>query len=133
MALQLSVAARNASLDAYETATGASPILTIRSGAPPANCAAANTGTVLATITLPADWMSAASGGVKSLLGTWTDASADATGTAGHFRIFDSTNTTCHWQGTCALTGGDMNLDSLSFTAGQSFSVTSFTLTAGNA
>jgi len=79
--------------------------------------------------------MAAASGGTKALAGSWTDASADATGTAGHFRIYASDGVTCHAQGTVTLAGGggDMICDSLSFTAGQSFTVTSFTLTAGNA
>src|SRR4051812_11114067 len=98
MAVQYSVAVRNAKLDAFETVAGTSVILTIRSGAAPANCATANSGTVLATCTLPSDWMSAASGGTKTLLGTWQDTSADATGTAAHFRIHDSTGTTCHMQ-----------------------------------
>jgi hypothetical protein len=38
-------------------------------------------------MTLPADWMAVAASGSKGLLGTWQDASADATGTAGHYRI----------------------------------------------
>lgn len=135
MALQYSVAVRNARLDATETTVGTSPILTIRTGAAPANTAAANTGTVVATINLPADWMANAASGTKALSGTWQDASADATGTAAHFRIHDSTGTTCHIQGTVTLTGGggDMTVDNTSFVAGQSFSVTGFTLTAGNA
>lgn len=135
MALQLSVAVRNAMADAAETAIGTSPILKIRTGAPPANCAAADSGTVLATVNLPADWLSAASSGSKSKLGTWEDLSADATGTAGHFRIYDSAGTTCHWQGTVTATGGggDMTVDNTSFAAGQKFTVTSFTFTMGNA
>jgi hypothetical protein len=67
MALQYSVAVNNARLDAIETAIGATAILRIRSGAAPANCAAADSGTVLATLTLPADWMSAAAAGSKAL------------------------------------------------------------------
>lgn len=135
MALQLGVAARNGSLDAIETAAGTSAILTIRSGSPPADCATANSGTVLATITLPSDWMAAASGGAKAKSGTWTDATADNTGTAGHFRIHDSGGTVCHIQGTVTLTagGGEMTVDNTSFVAGQSFTVNTFTLTAANA
>lgn len=135
MALQYSVAVRNARLDAIESTTGTSAILKIRSGAAPATCATADSGTVLASITLPSDWMSAASAGVKSMLGTWSDASADATGTAAHFRIYDSAGTTCHLQGTVTATGGggDMLVDSTSFTAGQQFDVTSFSITAGQA
>lgn len=135
MALQLSVAARNGSLDAIETAVGTSAILTIRTGSAPADCATANSGTVLATITLPSDWMAAASGGAKAKSGTWTDATADNTGTAGHFRIHDSGGTVCHIQGTVTLTagGGEMTVDNTSFVAGQSFTVNTFTLTAANA
>ena len=65
MALQQSVAVRNAGLDAKETAIGTSPVLKIRTGAAPANCAAADSGTVLASCTLPSDWMAAASNGTK--------------------------------------------------------------------
>ena len=67
--------------------------------------------------------------------GTWQDASADATGTAAHFRLYASDGTTCHMQGTVTATGGggDMTVDSTSFTAAQQFTVTSLTLTDGNA
>lgn len=135
MAIQLSVAVRNARLDSIETTVGTSATLRIRTGTAPANCAAADTGTVLATITCPTDWLAAASSGSKSITGTWQDLSADATGTAGHFRLYDSAGTTCHLQGTVTATGGggDMEVSSTSFTAGQSFTVNTFTLTDGNA
>ncbi|MBD3762443.1 hypothetical protein [Rhizorhabdus sp.] len=135
MALQFSTAARNASLDAIETAIGASPILRIRTGAPPANCAAARAGTVLATMTLPADFMAAASNGSKALSGTWQDAAADASGTAGHFEIVDSGGTVCHIQGTVTATGGggDMEIQNTSIAVGQQINVTDFTITAGGA
>jgi hypothetical protein len=135
MAIQFSVTVRNARLDAIETATGVSAILRIRSGAAPANCATADSGTVLATINCPSDWLAAAAGGTKAITGTWQDLSADATGTAAHFRIYDSTGATCHIQGTVTATGGggDMEVTSTSFTLGQSFTVTTFTLTDGNA
>jgi hypothetical protein len=133
MAFQFSTAARNAALDQIETTISTSPTLEIRSGSVPANCAAASTGTVLATITLPSDWLTAASGGSKTINGTWQDASADATGTAGYFRI--SQGATCHIQGTVTATGGggDMTLDSVSITAAQQVNITAFTITAGGA
>lgn len=135
MALQYSVAVRNAQLDAVETTIGASAVLKIRTGAPPASVAAADTGTVLATLTLPADWMAAAASGSKAKSGTWEDTSADAAGTAGHFRLYASDGTTAHAQGTVTATGGggDMTVDNTSFAAGQAFTVTGFTLNAGNA
>lgn len=135
MSLQFSVAVRNARLDAIETAIGASAILKIRSGAPPANCGAADAGTVLATLNLPADYMAAAASGSKGKSGTWEDTTADATGTAAHFRLYASDGTTCHLQGTVTLTGGggDLTLDSVTLTAGQPVTITGFTITDGNA
>ena len=135
MAIQLGVTVRNARLDVIETTVGTSAIFRMRSGAVPANCAAADSGTVLATVNLPSDWMSAASSGSKTLLGTWQDTSADATGTVGHFRIYDSTGATCHIQGTVTATGGggDMTVDNTSFATGQQFTITTFSLTDGNA
>src|SRR5262245_1835699 len=81
MTIQLSTTVRNARLDAIETAVGTSAVLKIRTGAQPATVATADSGTVLATLPLPSDWMSAASGGTKSLIGTWQDTSAGARGT----------------------------------------------------
>lgn len=135
MTLQYSVAVRNARLDAVESTIGTSAVLKIRTGAQPATCATADSGTVLATLSLPSDWMAAASSGTKAMSGTWQDTSADNTGTSAHFRIYASDGTTCGAQGSVTATGGggDMTVDSTSFTSGQSFSVTGFTLTAGNA
>jgi hypothetical protein len=135
MAVKLSVAVRNARLDAIETAIGTSAVLKIRTGAPPTNIVDADSGTVLATVNLPSDWMAAASSGSKAKSGTWEDTSADNTGTAAHFRVYASDGTTQHIQGTVTATGGggDMTVDNTSFTSGQAFSVTTFTLTDGNA
>jgi len=133
MAFQFSTAARNASLDAIETAIGASPTLELRSGAAPANTSAADTGTLLASMTLPADWSAAASAGAKTLLGTWQDLSADAAGTVGHFRL--KQGATCHIQGSVTATGGggDMTIDNPVLAAGQQVTVTAFTINAGGA
>lgn len=131
--LQLAVSTRNARLDAIETDLGVSAILKIRTGAQPADCATADAGTVLATLNLPSDFMAAASGGTKALLGTWQDTSADAAGTAAHFRIYTSGGTVCKVQGTVGASASDLNVDNVVFAAGQSFSITSFTLTDGNA
>lgn len=137
MALQFSTTVRNALLDQFETTIGVSAVLKIydlTAGAP-ASCAAAITGTVLATLSLPSDWMAAASSGSKALSGTWQDASADAAGTADFFRLFASDGTTCHMQGTVTATGGggDLTVDNAVFAAGQSFTVNTFTLTAPGA
>jgi len=134
MAIQLSVTARNDRLDVFETTVGTSPKLYIRTGAQPADCATADSGTLLATLDLPSDWMAAASSGSKAKAGAWAVAAAD-TGTAAHFRIKDSTGTTCHLQGSITATsgGGDMELDNTSISSGQTVTISTFELTDANA
>lgn len=133
MTIQLSVQVRNARLDAIEQTIGTSGVLEIRTGAPPANCAAADSGTLLASVALPADWMGAASNGTKALAGTWQDLSADAAGTAGHYRI--KSGATCHVQGTVTATGGggDLTLDNVVLAVGQQISISAYSLTDANA
>lgn len=133
MAFQFSTAARNASLDAIETAIGASPTLELRTGAAPATCATADSGTLLASMALPADFMAATSAGAKTILGTWQDLAADAAGTAAHFRI--KQGATCHIQGTVTITGGggDMTIDNPVLAVAQQVTVTAFTINAGGA
>lgn len=135
MALQFSTSVRNARLDQIESTIGTAPILKIRTGSAPADCATGDSGTVLASLTLPSDWMAAASSGTKAKSGTWQDTSADATGTAAHWRLYDSGGSTCHAQGTVTATGGggDLTLDSTSVTSGQQVTITSWTFTEGNA
>lgn len=132
MSLQFSVTVRNSRLDSIETTIGTAPNLEIRTGAPPANCAAADSGSVLATIACPSDWLAAAASGQKALSGTWQVA-ASGTGTAGHFRI--KVGATCHIQGTITITagGGDMTLDNTSIASTQVVTITSLTITDGNA
>lgn len=132
MALQYSTTVRNAKLDAIETAIGTAAVLKIRTGAAPANVATADSGTVLATLSLPSDWLAAASSGSKAKSGTWEDLSADNTGTAAHFRIYASDGTTAHMQGTVGTSGADMIVDSTSFTSGQTFTVTAFSIADNN-
>lgn len=135
MAVQFSTGVRNAMLDAWETAVGTSAIMRIRTGTQPSNCAAADSGSVLATLNLPSDWMGAAASGAKAKAGTWEDTSADATGTAGHYRIYASDGTTCHEQGAITATGGggDLELITTSIIATQPVTITGFTKTMGGA
>jgi hypothetical protein len=132
MALQLSVGARNAALDAIEAAIGTSPTLEFRTGAQPADCASGDSGTLLGTLTLPADWMSAASGGAKGLAGTWSG-TGSAAGTIGHFRIKRSGGA-CDMQRSVTGTGGggQCELSSVGATVGGAISITGWNLTGPN-
>ena len=139
MAIQLSVAVRNARLNAVESTIGTSAKLKIYEldSTAPANCAAAMGGSdvILASMDLPSDWMAAADAGAKIKDGTWSDSSADNAGTAEFFRLFASDGTTCGLQGTVTATGGggDLTLDNVSIASGQTVTVTTFTLTDANA
>ena len=115
MAIQLSTAVRDARANAIETTIGTAPILRIYdlTGAAPANCAASISGiaTLLAEMTLPSDWLGASSSGAKAIAnGPWSDASANGTGTADFFRIWDAAGTTCHMQGTVGQGTGDLQV-----------------------
>jgi len=135
MSIQLSVAVRNARLDAIETAIGVSAKLQIWTGSMPASCATASTGTKLLEDTLASDWAANASGGSKSFNNTPIAGVGLAGGTAGYFRIVDNAGTTCHLQGTVTATGGggDMTIDNTSIANGQAVNVTGFALTDANA
>lgn len=129
MTIQLATSTRNAMLDAWETDVGTSPTLELRTGAQPGSCAAADSGTLLASMALPSDFMAAASAGSKALSGTWQDLSADAAGSAAHFRL--KQGATCKMQGSVTATGGggDMTLDNAVIALAQQVQVTTFTLT----
>ena len=132
MSIKLSVAVRNARLDAIETTVGTGAIVKIWSGAPPAACADANSGTELVSFTLASDWAGAASSGSKAFSGVPLTVSASATGVAGHYRVYASDGTTCHAQGTVATAGGDMSIDNTSISLGQDVNITSWSITDGN-
>lgn len=127
MAERLNDAARNRQADSigddFNNAT-----LKIYTGTQPAAGAGA-TGDLLVTITLPADAMAAASGGVASKSGTWSGTAGD-TGTAGWFRIESSAGSR-FYDGAVTGTGGggEIELTSTSITSGQTVTITSFSVT----
>jgi hypothetical protein len=135
MAMTFSDPLVNDLLDTLATVFPEGAVLEMRSGAAPAIDAAA-TGTVIATITLPATPWAAASDRSKELSGTWQDTSADAAGTLGHFRVrqADDDNsaddTKRRIQGSITLTGGggDMTVDNTNAQAGQQIVITGFTI-----
>lgn len=134
MAIQMSIAVRNARLDQVEAIVGIDAKLIIydlTAGAP-ADCAAVIVAAILATMTLPTDWMNPAAGGIKTLLGAWS-ATATGAGTADFFRLMASDSVTCGMQGTVGLVGTDMTLDNTNVAVGQTINVLTYTLTDANA
>lgn len=141
MTLRISTGFRNTSLDSqFNTGVGKnfdSGVLEYRTGAQPASADDAPTGTLLVSMTLPADAFAAAAAGAVAKAGTWQDASADATGTAGWFRLREtgdgggSSTTDRRMDGSITATGGggDLTLDNTSITATQQVTQNTFTVT----
>lgn len=125
MSIDTKQSTANNLLDNFDTLFPSGAILEIRSGAAPGAEAAA-TGTLLASITLPATPWSAAASGSKAKNGTWQDASADGTGTAAHYRLKNAGDTH-RIEGTVGLSGSDLNLDNTSITTGQVVTISTFT------
>jgi hypothetical protein len=132
MPSQYATDVRNAQADATETAIGTAPMLRIRSGDKPENCAADRQGIVLAQVTLASNWAGDAVNGVKTAVAI-PEFAALATGEAGHWELMQGG--ACKAQGTVTVTGdgGSMQLGSLSLAINQLVRINSFTLTAAGA
>ena len=121
MAVTYTTAVKNARLDAVSTATGATGVLEIGT---------AGMASVLATINLNST-AGTSSSGVLTFSGfPKSDTSAAATGTAAAARIRTGTGGTDIVTGlTVGLSASDINLDSVSITAGQTVTINSATIT----
>lgn len=136
MTVQYSIAVNNAILDQIESTMGTNVGLLIYTGLPPATCALPPTGTLLVAMSLPADWMAAASSATKAKSGTWS-ATAVGTGTAGYFRVTNGSPTDIAGiQGNVDLTSAsptaDLGLDNTSITSGQTVTISTFSIVAAN-
>lgn len=101
--------------------------LTLRTGSAPGAGNAA-TGTVLVTFAIGVSTWNSASSGSRTLVATLTDASADNTGTAGHFRLASSTGTyVLEGDVTAVGGGGAMEMVTTSIVATQPVDLTQFT------
>lgn len=129
MTVQNSTAVRNAQADAWEAAMGTAVKVRIYSGAMPASCATARSGTLGAEWTLASDWSVNATTGAKTLSSLPLSTTGLAAITAGYYSIMDSAGTTCHEQGTVATSAADMIIDNASIAVGQTVNITAFTKT----
>lgn len=133
MALSYIDTLRNTMLDAITTAVGTSGFLRIYDGTPPADADTALSGnTMLAELNLSSSFAASASGGVLTANSISDETSAPATGTATFFRIVTSAGAAVV-QGSVGTSGADLNLATVSISAGASVSVSSYTITEGNA
>lgn len=116
MATRISDLGWNAMLNAWETYVGTSPILRMYTGSEPATPESAATGTLLASGTIPPDWLAAAASGSIAKLGTWSLTGA-AAGTVGYYRMRNSLDTLTVAQG---LVGSQVVLSTSSLSAANS-------------
>ena len=131
--VQWAASLRNMLLDTFESDIGVSPVVKFFTGALPANAAAADSGTLLVTYTLAADWMANAAAGVKTFNGLPIAGVSVATGSLGYYRIYQSGGAVCKEQGDITATGGGgaMTVDVVAIGAiGQSVNITGYTKTA---
>jgi hypothetical protein len=128
MSQRTSIVARNSALDA-KAALANNGYLRIYTGTKPATPETAASGTLVAELRMNATAFGAASGGVITAAAITSDSSADATGTAGWFRILKSDGTTALWDGDVAASGAEINFNAVAFTAGAQVDVSAFTIT----
>lgn len=121
---------RNAQLDANTTFAGNGAKLRIYDGTRPATGGTATT--LLAEYVLGSPFAPAASGGVLSPT-LPSNVNASATGTATWFRVVKADGTTQVVDGSAGTSGTDLILNTASLTSGVAVSVTSWTVTRGNA
>lgn len=136
MAIQLPDAFRQTRANTITTRAGNAALLRIYSGTIPADADASITGTLLAELTCGSPFAPAASSeGVLTANSVTQDSSANATGTASHFRLYASDGTTVVMQGTVTASGGggDLQLVTTSITSGQPVQITSYVMTEGGA
>ena len=120
--------ARNASLDAGGiTALLANGIIQVRSGAQPA-AEDALTGTVVATLTFGATALGSALAGVATANAIASDTNAVG-GTAGYCALLKSDATTVVCTGSVGTSGANMNLATLTISAGVTVSCSALTIT----
>ena len=117
--LKIATPLRNNKLDAITAYAGGNCIIKILSGTQPAGGGAETT--VLAQLTGNATFAPAAASGVLTLNAITADSSANASGTATWFRIYQSNGTTFVLDGDVSTTAagtGDLQLDDVGIVLG---------------
>lgn len=102
--------------------------LEIRSGSQPASVDSADSGTLLAVATFSNPAASSVTNGVVTFGSITADSSADASGTAAHFRAKTSGGSAV-WDGSVGTSGATLNLNSTAISSGAEVAVTSLTYT----
>ena len=118
-------------MSTLNTDIGINAVIKIFTGAAPANCGTADTGTLLVTFAGNATAFGAAASGVLTANAV-ASAVAAAAGVTGYFRIYPAAATTTNAvvQGTVGATATDMIVTNTNIALGQTCNFTSLTITA---
>ena len=126
--MKMAINSRDVELNALAALMN-SGLIKIYTGTQPATPETAVTGTLLGTLTMNATAFGSSASGVITANAITGDTTADATGTAGYFRILKSDATTAVLDGSVGTSGADLNLNSVAISAGAEIEVTSMTIT----
>lgn len=122
-------------LNAFTTANdaGTAAVIEIYNGTAPADADASEANTLLASLTMSATSFPTSTdanpGALLTANAITSDSSADATGTATHFRVKTQTGGTVTCQGSAGTSSADLILNTTAITSGSTVSITSFTIT----
>ena len=129
--LKYSNGTRNAQQQGLITYAGSGSIIHIYQGTQPANANTAISGqTLLVSLTISGGFGTDSNGTLT--LGTVSDGTAVATGTAEFFRITKSDNTTVVMDGSVGTSGCDLNLNNTSIATTQVVGISSGTIIRAN-
>ena len=129
--LKYSNGTRNAQQQGLITYAGSGSIIHIYQGTQPTNANTAISGqTLLVSLTISGGFGTDSNGTLT--LGTVTDGTAVATGTAEFFRITKSDNTTVIMDGSVGVSGCDLNLNNTSIATTQVVGISSGTIIRAN-
>lgn len=133
MTIQYSVTHQTNNVTDIVTQAGATAFLLFYTGAAPAHCSTASSGTLLASLPMSST-IGTVTAGVLTMGAITSEATGNA-GTAGYWRICTSSaGTTCIAQGSVGVSGSDVNFaGGVVWTNGETIGVTSFTITANGA
>lgn len=130
----MSILACKAGLDAITAKCTTTSHVKIYTGAQPATTLTAEGGTLLSTLAMsatafPASTSVTSDGNATATANAITnDTNAAASGTAGHFSIWDNSSVVI-FMGNCGTSGADMNFNTTTITAGDTIAITSFKVT----
>lgn len=129
--LKYSNGTRNAQQQGLITYAGSGAKIHIYEGTQPANAnTAISTQTLLVTLDVSGSFGTDSNGTLT--VGSVSNGTAVATGTAEFFRITKSDNTTVVMDGSVGTSGADMNFNSVSFVSGDTVSISSGTIIRNN-